>query len=405
MSVAKRKRKKKPYQAEVYVSGVRVASECFETKTEALVWHDKTKKSFEQGYGAVRELTLAEIIDRYEDRVLVSKRVSTRARRKKRFKLLRESCVAEVMMRDFDGFTVDKFLAWLGRHPTAKTATRKSFAEDVKALRLVLGFYRDYYDAQFVVPVTRRHLQESLYKGPVAKKSKDFYLPVDHALRWFAELEKMSNPVYAELAKLQVMTGLRIGEACALCDDAIDWERKLLTVRRTMEWVNEDGSKARRIENRTKTEESRRELPMPAEVQDIVRRALGRSTLLHRDPDTKAMVRVLFHARGGHPLNDEPVRQAYGDAFKAAGLPWSGTHICRDTAGTLGLKGSSLEAVRINHGHSSVVETEGYAKVHAMTQNTVPESIARQLFRGEKSLHVPARVHGQDEAEKANQSS
>jgi len=46
----------------------------------------------------------------------------------------------------------------------------------------------------------------------------------------------------------------------------------------------------------------------------------------------------------------------------------------------LALAGASLEAVRVNHGHASIVETEGYAKVHAMIENVVPGKVAELLF-------------------------
>jgi integrase len=387
VAIVKRKRKLKPYQAQVYVSGVRVATQSFETKAAATVWHERMKREFEAGYGSVREMTLLEVIRSYKERELGAKVVSTKRRRKGRLKLIEECPLGDVMMRDFDGVAVDRFLGWLARHPRATTPTRKSFVEELKTLSLVLGHYRDYYDAQFVGPITKRHRKAALFKGPLEGKAKDFYLPVEHARKWFQALARAKNPAYHDLGMVQLILGLRIGEACALCDDAVDFERGVLTIKRTMEWVKEDGTRARAIVDRTKTKSSRRELPIPAEIAKVLRGALRREpAVLHRAKNGK-MVQVVFHMPNGRLMCRDNIGDAYGRAFEAAGLPWKGTHICRDTNATLGLCGGSLEAVRVNHGHASVVETEGYARIHAMVENTVPESVARQLFGGEEKNH------------------
>lgn len=392
MAVTKRKgRKAKPWRAEVFVSGVRIASQHFETAGAAHSWHDETKRRYEQGRGVGGEMRFSEVMQRYEDTELAAKVGTTRRRRKGRFKFLADSPIADVRMRDFCGGTVELLLDWLIKHPRAKTSSRKSFLEELKTLSLLMGFYRDTYDAQFVSPVTRRHRKRALFKGPVPKKPKDFYLPVEAARHWLQALRAQRNPVYFELATLQLTLGLRIGEACAICEDAVDLQRGVLVVRRTMEWCTDVESSCRVIAERTKTEESRRELPMPEEVRVAIRTALARQPqVLHRTPEGR-LTRVVFHMGDGRLMHDETIRASYTRAFAAVGLPWTGSHICRDTNGTLPLGRVSLEQVRVNHGHTSVVETEGYAKVHAMVRNEVPETVAALLFRGE--IGSPAQSH------------
>ncbi len=393
MGVTKRKRKAKPYQAEVYVSGVRVDTQCFETKAAACAWHDETKRRYEQGWGPIGEMTVADVIARYREVEFPSKVGPTRRRREMRFRLLEKAPIAKVAMRDFSGGTVTMLLDWLVKQDVARTPTRTSFLAELKALRVVLGFYRDYYDAKFVPPMTKWHRQRALFKGPLPKKAKDFFLPPDHARKWFGELARQRNPVFLDTAITQVVLGTRIGETCALCEDAVDFDRGTVIVKRTMEWMNEDSTKCRRIVERTKTADSRRELPLPPEIARIFKAALARQpAVLHKTSEGK-LVRVIFHMPDGALMFDETVRAAYSRAFKQAGLPWSGSHICRDTNGTLGLKGASLEAVRVTLGHSSVVETEGYAKVHAMIENVIPGNVARLLFAdNEKQNHVPVHV-------------
>ena len=105
----------------------------------------------------------------------------------------------------------------------------------------------------------------------------------------------------------------------------------------------------------------------------------GRLHVLHRTSDGR-LTRAAFHMPNGKLLCDGTIRSVYGKAFRQIGLPWAGSHICRDTNATLALAGASLEAVRVNHGHASIVETEGYAKVHAMIENVVPGKVAELLF-------------------------
>lgn len=393
MAITKRKRKGKVfYQAEVYVSGERVATECFDTAAAANDWHDRTKRRYEQGYGRYGEMTLTEVIESYRADELGSKAGPTRRRRKSRFALIEKSPIACVRMRDFHGQTIDLFLDWLLRHPVAETPVRTSFLEELKALRLVLGHFREAFDPQFVVPMTRRHRRRALYKGPIRKKPKDFFMPVDHARAWLACLERQRNPLFHRLATVQVILGTRVGETAALCEDAIDWEQGTITIKRTMEWADDSCSKVRRIMERVKTEESRRMLPMPPEVEEILRAALREQpAVLHRTK--QGATRVVFHMPDGGLLHYETIRQSYNRAFRDAALPWTASHICRDTNGTLGLKGGSLEQVRVNHGHSSVVETEGYAKVHAMIENRVPIRVAGMLFgEEEKSSRTKSRT-------------
>ncbi len=396
MVVTKRKRKKNPYQAEVFVAGARVASECFETKAAAQIWHDDVKRRYEQGRGLAGEMTFAQVIAEYKAKEFPGHVAPTRKKRRLKFDFLTEaeSPIANVKMRDFGAGTIETLLDWLIKHERAQTPTRKSFREELKAVRVVLSFYRDCYDAQFVAPITKWHWKRTLFKGAVPKKPKDYYIPADHARRWLAALARVKNPVFHGTAVTQITLGLRIGEACAICDDAVDFERKVLTVKRTMEWVREDGTKCRQIVERVKTDESRREIPLPNEVCAVLKQAFGRQPqVLHKTAEGR-LVRVAFHMPDGNLLHDETIRGAYTRAFRKVGLPWTATHICRDTNGTLPLGQVSLEEVRVNHGHTSVVETEGYAKVHAMIENRVPETVAALLFRdkGKKNSRTESRT-------------
>lgn len=369
MSVVKRKRKKNPYCATVWVSGLRVSTRSFETQASAYAWHDQTKRSFEQGYGPMGEMTFAEVMATYTEKVVSTFRVATRGSVHGMLKLLAASPLATVQMADFNGARVDQLIDWMIKHPKAGRSNRKSFIKEVGLLVSLFNFYREYYDERTVCPVTKRHRKRAYHKGAVTPKRKDFYLSPEDAYRWFEALARSPDPVYQDLARFQVIMGTRVGEAAALCWDAVDFDHGTIEIRRTMEWRNEDTSHCRRIENRTKTPASHRTLPMPKQVEVILKRAKA------RDPHSL----VVFRTRRGLLLNYSSIVYSYNRAFAKAGLPWSGSHICRNTNGTLALEGSRIEAVQVNLGHTSVRQTEVYAKVHAVIKNVVPMNVANLL--------------------------
>lgn len=383
MAIVERKRKGKPargrgrtfYEVVVWVSGVRAATRCFETKAEAHVWHERTKRRFESGKAGAGDMTLGQVVAEYERQELPGKTAGTAFRLRGKFRLFAESPIARVPMADFGGGHVDQLIEWLLEHPTAHNPNRKSFAMELKALGAVLGYYRDEFDDVFVSPVTRRHRKRALFKGAVPAKPKDHYLSAADAQRFFGALARQLDPVYHDLAMVQVIMGLRIGEAAGLRRDAVDFVKGTIMVKRTREWRTAAGGPSQVIANRTKTVESSRLLPMPTAVNLILMKALN------RNPDALEV----FRNRQGLLPTDSSIRHAYRRAFRLCGLPWTGTHICRDTNATLGILGGRMEAVQVNLGHTSARQTEGYARVHAVIENKVPQVVAEQLEACKKS--------------------
>lgn len=392
MAVVKRKRKRKNgktstfWEAEVFVSGVRLATQTFDTQAAAARWHDETKAAYESGRGAFGEMTLGRVIELYREKEFPVLVEGSRRQARNRLKLIEPSPVASKRMRDVDAHTVDTYLDWVLKHPSAENPNRTSFVKELKFLSVLFGFYREHYDERFPNPVMKRHFKRARYKGALPKKADDHFMPVDHANRWLAELRRQRDPLYRRLGQFQVIMGTRIGETGALCWDKVDFERGVVHIHRTMVWRDELGRKVRQIVNRTKTPESRRTLPMPPEVRELLLEARA------AHPDST----VVFRQAYGHLVAYDNVRQAYNRAFEAAGLPWTATHICRDTNGTLPLLDEQVrtEAVRVNHGHTSVKQTEGYAKARAVVKNVVPETVARLLAGGEEKNpgRIPGRV-------------
>ncbi len=90
---------------------------------------------------------------------------------------------------------------------------------------------------------------------------------------------------------------------------------------------------------------------------------------------------MLFRNRRGEMLRDNSVRSAFNAAFIALGLPWRGTHICRHTWGTSGLKANddNISKVQVNMGHSDRRVSEIYAKAQAQADRSTTENTARLM--------------------------
>ncbi len=382
MAVTKRKRKKNPYRAEIFVSGVRVASAVFETKTAAQVWHDKTKKRWESGRGPLGEISLGELLEQYRDLEVPRMARSVQHRRKGLLAFLGECPVADRRMEGFDGRSVDDLVRWMLAHPRAKTPTRSSFYMELRTLRAVLHWFKAEQDELFVVPITKRHFRNARFKTKVARRT-DFFIPEEKLGPWLEALGRRKDPVFRAIGLTQIVMGLRISELASICWDSVDLDRNLIHVRRTMDWFDENGKPIREAADRTKTPTSARSLPIPA---------LVRAVLIERKR-CHPLSTLVFRTRLGRPVRYKSVCANYELAFEEAGLDWSGTHICRHTHGTLGVKDGRTSEVQVSLGHSSERETLIYAKVHSIIENRIPGKVAELIEKSSAELH--AQTHAQ----------
>jgi integrase len=148
-------------------------------------------------------------------------------------------------------------------------------------------------------------------------------------------------------------TGLRWNEVAALCRDAIDFERRLITVQR--------GVSLRRLKERPKTPGSRREVP----VSPVLLRAL--QAHLETVP---AGCELVFPNSKGKVQHYGSFHERWKKVLKAAGVRHRGFHPTRHSFTTrmrdIGVK---LEIVSKWLGHSSVAITaDVYSHIDATSQ-------------------------------------
>ena len=128
-------------------------------------------------------------------------------------------------MESFNARSVHIWINWMKEQPTAKNKRRKHFIKELRILSLILNWYRNFIDENFVVPITKRHRLLCYYK-PVPPRRPDYFIQPDDAKQWIKWLrENKENPAYWRLAVFMLLTGVRVSEACGMCWDAVDLEK------------------------------------------------------------------------------------------------------------------------------------------------------------------------------------
>ncbi|RYZ86382.1 MAG: site-specific integrase [Proteobacteria bacterium] len=390
MAVTKRYRtsngkKKAVYQAEIWVKGVRVESKQFETQAHAYVWHDETKRKYEEsparGAYQVKPMNFRTCLQQYAlSNDFIRLRLSSQQTRTVRFRHFENSPLSEIKMSDFSAEHVDDWLIWLKKSDTAFNPRRKSFNHELRLLTIILNWYRNELYPGFVIPVVRRH-RERIHFKEVAPRRADYFIQTNDIQLWLQTLEKSNLKVYFHLAQFLVLTGARLGEATGLRWDSIDLDQKHATIRRTLAWDHH--TRAPYIQEKAKNVESIRLLrlaPMLVEMLSEMKRN-------SRSP-------IVFCNQQNDYLRDNRIRSAFNRAFKALGMPWTSTRILRHTFATWALMASEsdISAVQVAMGHKRRTTTEIYAKPMAALTGEVVDKGAEMMMR---PRHVLNHVQGE----------
>jgi integrase len=350
------------YEAQVYVQGVRMALRSFPIRAEAEVWHDATKASWLAGTPPVEIApkraegvkTFGWLVDQYLEEGMERLKESSKQSRLTRVQFFRGTPFDSTPMVEFSAKTVDEWVSWLLRHPSRKNPGRKSFLHDLKYLTVILNWYRNYLNPNFVVPVVKRH-RERVYFKPVSARRPDYFMKPEEIKSWLNWLKQhRTDHVYWHLAMFLILTGVRVGEACGLCWDCVDLDSRVARISKTVMW--DHWTRKPTLVETTKTEESSRMIPLAGELVELL--SVIRTSSGGAGP--------IFQATEGGLLRYNRIQSAFNKGFVALGLPWRSTHICRHTHATMMLMATgNLSAVQANLGHRSQRVTERYAKAVA----------------------------------------
>jgi integrase len=193
-------------------------------------------------------------------------------------------------------------------------------------------------------------------------------LPVDRPLVSAAEVERLVEAISVDyrVAVLLGILGLRQGEVLGLRVGAIDFLRRTLTVRATLNEVE-----GRFVEGRGKTVASGKTISVPDRILDEL------SAHLARTGRTDSGDLVLQAPEGG-PVRATNFRQrVYDPALRRAGLEGLNFHRLRHSAGhILRELGVPLEVIQRRLGHASIRTT---ADIYGSLPERVDRPVAAKL--------------------------
>ena len=387
MSIIKRYSKKNGqrklcYQSQVYVKGVRLKCKTFKNRIEACIWHDREKEKLLRDPSELRtykeNLFFSDCFKKYLKEAYPLLQISTQQSFDCRFRYFTDGPLFHFRMEHLNAQSVHIWINWMKGQPTAKNNRRKSFIKELKILSAILNWYRNFVDENFLVPITKKHRQLCYYK-PVIPRRPDYFIRPEDAKRWVQWLrENKLNPAYWRLAVFMLLTGVRVSEGCGMCWDAIDLKEGIARVIRRVRWDRR--TKHPHLEEAAKTKTSVRLLHLPDELIEVL-------TEMKKENGGEGL---LFRNLNGKPLSYTRIPTCFGHGFKALGLPWRSTHICRHTYATMALYATrDISAVQASLGHASTQMTERYAKVVALLSRKTAEKTAKvfNLFGGEIKNH------------------
>lgn len=199
------------------------------------------------------------------------------------------------------------------------------------------------------------------------------------AERFLKEISK--SPHYAVFA-LMLETGLRPSECMGLKRSDVDFERRLITVQRTLIW-KKNGTF---YFGETKTSQSRRQIPLSLPLLKILKHHLvkqGEDRLKLGSDYTD--LELLFASRQGQPLRGHNlIKRHFKPALKRAELPQSiRFYDLRHSCATILLEsGIHPKVVADRLGHSSTQLTlDTYSHVVEGLQKDASEAISKRIFK------------------------
>lgn len=283
-------------------------------------------------------------------------------RKIRHFRFLNDLPVEEIQVSTMDALV--KF--WMTEYPIRKG--RMNFREELKILTTIFKFYQRRKNRSYLPPIEREHFEAAtIVKRP---KNEVKVLTRDDLFRFLEALRSHSNLNYFPLALTQFCLGLRIGEACGLDWDSVNFEDRSVKIQKVVIW--DDRTWQPSIKEYPKNQ-SIRFLYMPEFLALELQRLKSQKTLFQTN--------LIFHSKG-QPLNRRIIGQAYNAVLKSLGIDSvTGTHFLRRTFATIAneLTGDFYAVSKVLD-HSSTDVTQRYVKPLLSQKKKVAEIINQALL-------------------------
>ncbi len=353
----------------VCTQGKRRESKTFSSLRSAIEWRDRrsndpvepeVSKSF-----SVNGYTIAKLVEDFKAKRFPFLSVGSQILYERRLKLL-----GPLLQREVESITsrdISDWIEWL-RNPERISnyrKTRVSFEKELKALSAILRWHiEENDDSQLIFPIKQKHFD----KVKIRKSKPRQVLLSDFELdRWLEALKKMTHPIYHAMATVQVFQALRVSEVCAMKWSNLDLNKGRYEIREHVIWPRVGGLKPQLVPG-TKTRTDWYAIPLWEDVQKVLK-----SLLIETKSD-------LIFTLNGELLTYRQVQFAYDSAFKAAGLPHRGTHVCRHTGSTIFLdKTQDLLALQQLGGWKDQHMPQHYAKIRSSRLEAAMRETERKL--------------------------
>ena len=201
------------------------------------------------------------------------------------------------------------------------------------------------------------------FRNPLA----DVILPKSQRKEMHLLSEKQQNQLCSYLMRNQNLTslcilismhmGLRIGEVCGLQWSDIDFEKQILTVRRTVQRVQAETG-AELLIDAPKTSSSRRSVPIPDFMMHLLKKFRSQNN-------------IYLLSGTAHPTEPRTLQRRFKAVLKKANLPSVNYHILRHMFAT--------NCIKANFDVKTLSEILGHASVETTLKLYVHSSMERKI--------------------------
>jgi integrase len=264
---------------------------------------------------------------------------------------------------------------------------RITYEHELGLLSQILGHYAEYIDDEYQVPVKKRHHDDAIIDRTrylqAKERNRARYIPREDFARLLDLLRERARSDIDRLcyvaALMQLRTGLRIGEVCALDIRDVDFSTGAIRVGKTVHWARRRGSTTT-VFPMTKTGVSR----IIWATEDL----LHELALLRARLGEGRTAGLLFSEDNGFtPIKYRQIQHRYNRALRHLGFPWRSTHILRHSFATdfIEVTGDTVGAKGIL-GHKGIQQTEHYAKTTEKRMRQGFQQYSSSLSPGEAKV-------------------
>lgn len=230
------------------------------------------------------------------------------------YKQFLKYAISRLRVLDVRSVDIQKYVNALIRDGYSASTVKKQF-------NLISAYMKYAYSEGYIrTPV---YLSVKLPKQPKRKTSSEkvkTYSLLEQK-RLLEEFNTMKHKVYA-LAILMLETGMRVGEALCLTEDDIDWDRRAVTINKTLvRFTTQKGVNF--VQNGAKSDTSNRVIPLNRKALSVLKELCdGRRGYIFSGEDRDK------------PFTYETVRYHLKEACKNAEVEYKGNHAFRHTFAT-----------------------------------------------------------------------